>query len=455
MLAIYVSDVDVLICFVNHSKEIKQLNQVVKTLNWVSSNQSFDHPTDTWLPGGKLGLNKNTRETQSLTSWRSLEDPAAGIFSLHLDPSGLTSQYIIKYNKSVQVWTSGEWNEQAKTFDLVPEMRSNYIYNFSYISNENESYFTYNLYNTSIISRFVMDISGQIKQYTWSFTTKRWNLFWSQPVNLCDVYGICGPFGNCNQDTLKCECLPGFIRRSPTDRDFQDPTGGCVQNISNSECGLIDWLQDTTNGCARNASLQCGSEDWFQSIPTSNLPDNPQSPQVNSAEECKLVCKGKCSCNAYAYRDSECWLWDGEILNVKQQSDGRAGDLYLKSAASRSSPIPNTEVRKRKAIIWKITIPLITLVAIIMGALGCIYLRKRNKAHERGRLKELQWVLTDLLKNKATYKDTPNTNTFNDGKTEEETQELQIFNIACLTIATNNFCLKNKLGEGGFGPVYK
>ncbi|KAI3897733.1 hypothetical protein MKW92_043860 [Papaver armeniacum] len=44
---------------------------------------------------------------------------------------------------------------------------------------------------------------------------------------------------------------------------------------------------------------------------------------------------------------------------------------------------------------------------------------------------------------------------FDDGNTEGETQELQIFNLACLSNATNDFCLENKLGEGGFGPVYK
>ncbi|KAI3910972.1 hypothetical protein MKW92_035602 [Papaver armeniacum] len=105
---------------------------------------------------------------------------------------------------------------------------------------------------------------------------------------------------------------------------------------------------------------------------------------------------------------------------------------------------------------WKIVVPVIvSLVAIIVGVLGYMYLCKRNKANERGRLKELQGVLTDLLKNKATYNDTPNTNMLNERKTEGETHELQIFGLVCLAIATNNFCLKNKLGEGGFGPVYK
>ncbi|RZC46933.1 hypothetical protein C5167_039880 [Papaver somniferum] len=123
---------------------------------------------------------------------------------------------------------------------------------------------------------------------------------------------------------------------------------------------------------------------------------------------------------------------------------------YLQLAA------PITAVKKRKAIVyWKIVVPVIVLVvASIMCVLGYIYLFKRNKTQKRERLKALQGVLTDLMKSKATYNDTTD-NSFEDGKTEGETHELQIFNYTCLSNATNNFCLKNKLGEGGFGPVYK
>ncbi|XP_042452191.1 G-type lectin S-receptor-like serine/threonine-protein kinase At2g19130 [Zingiber officinale] len=32
--------------------------------------QSFDHPTDTWLPGAKIGFNKLTSMPQRLTSWK-------------------------------------------------------------------------------------------------------------------------------------------------------------------------------------------------------------------------------------------------------------------------------------------------------------------------------------------------------------------------------------------------
>ncbi|KAI3842576.1 hypothetical protein MKX03_014029, partial [Papaver bracteatum] len=274
--------------------------------------QSFDYPTDTWLPGGKLQFNKKPNQSQKLISWRNQEDPAPGIFNLELDPNGI-SQYLIKWDKSVEVWKSGEWNEQAKAFTLVPEMRLNYIFNYSYISNENESYFTYDLYSKSIISRFVMDLSGQIKQFAWSNTTEKWNLFWSQPNQFCDVYGICGPFGNCNQDTLKCECLPGFVERSPSDWNLRDSTGGCL----------------------RNTSLQCGRKDGFSPLPTSKLPDDAESRQVDTMEECKIVCRSTCSCTAYAYSNSTgCQLWEGNLFNTKRQSDGRAlaGNLYLRLA---------------------------------------------------------------------------------------------------------------------------
>ncbi|RZC63853.1 hypothetical protein C5167_025656 [Papaver somniferum] len=215
-----------------------------------------------------------------------------------------TRQTFIRWNKSVQVWTTGEWSEINESYPLIPmNMTGNYIVNESFISNVNESYLTYTLFNSSILNRIVMDVSGQLKQYTWTNMMKKANLFLSVPEQICDVYGVCGPFGNCNQDTMKCDCLPGFIQRSPSDWNLQDSTGGCVRNF-----------------------LQCGKKDGFSPMSTSNLPDNPYSPQVSSAEECKDACESTCTCNAYAYRDLSvscgmeiCWMSNNSQM-VEQES---------------------------------------------------------------------------------------------------------------------------------------
>ncbi|KAI3843045.1 hypothetical protein MKX03_018300 [Papaver bracteatum] len=171
------------------------------------------------------------------------------------------SRYLMYWNNSKLFWNSGEWDEESNTFLLIPEMRLNYNVNYTCISNVNESYFTYSLYKNSIMSRFVVDVSGQIKQLIWSERTKKWNLDWVQPEQSCRVYGICGPFGSCNQDTQKCECLPGFVARSS-----------------------VDWsLQDTNGGCVRNMPLQCGSGDGFLPIPAAELPDITRSLEMDNA----------------------------------------------------------------------------------------------------------------------------------------------------------------------------
>ena len=65
--------------------------------------QSFDYPTHTLLPGMKLGkhvvighvwsfLAKKKGHVWSLTSWKSLKDPAPGRFSLQLH--SLTTQLV-------------------------------------------------------------------------------------------------------------------------------------------------------------------------------------------------------------------------------------------------------------------------------------------------------------------------------------------------------------------------
>ncbi|CAI9275578.1 unnamed protein product [Lactuca saligna] len=242
--------------------------------------QSFEHPTHTWLPGAKLAYDNRTKKSQLLTSWRSNEDPAVGLFSLELDPS--TTEYICKWNGSQQYWTSGPWNENWGRFDKVPEMR------------------------------FIMDISGHAQQQTWLEATKEWNLFWTQPRTQCEVYAWCGAFGICRQTELPfCNCLTGFKPRSETEWNQSDFSGGCV----------------------RKTELQCGrnmEKPDFLMISVKSLPQN-KFMAVGSARDCHTTCLNNCSCNAYSFVDNKCSVWDGDLLNLSEDNDN-GKQVYVKVA---------------------------------------------------------------------------------------------------------------------------
>uniref|UniRef100_A0A3Q7H5I4 Bulb-type lectin domain-containing protein n=2 Tax=Solanum lycopersicum TaxID=4081 RepID=A0A3Q7H5I4_SOLLC len=148
------------------------LNDVSKASMPLLLWQSFDYPTHTFLPGAKIGYDKRTQRKQLLISWKNLSDPAPGLYSMEMDPT--RAQIVVKWNRTREYWASGSWD--GRTFSLVPEMRTNYIYNFSYIDNENESYFTYSLNNSSLTSKWMMDVSGLIKQQVWFYGNIDWNL---------------------------------------------------------------------------------------------------------------------------------------------------------------------------------------------------------------------------------------------------------------------------------------
>ncbi|KAB5556144.1 hypothetical protein DKX38_007053 [Salix brachista] len=185
------------------------------TIYW----QSFDYPTDTWLPGAKLGINKHTGQLQRLISWKNSEDPAPGMFSIGIDPNG-NRQFFIEWNRPHRYWSTGDWNGQ--TFSSVPEMRLNYLFNYSYVSNENERYLTYSLNNNSLLSRFVIGVHGQMQQLTWWEGPWSWTLVWSQPRDQAGVYGLCGVFGVFHENSSSfCECLKGRCEESNTDEDVE------------------------------------------------------------------------------------------------------------------------------------------------------------------------------------------------------------------------------------------
>jgi hypothetical protein len=283
--------------------------------------ESFDHPTDTWLPGAKLGIDKVTGKPQQLISWKNKEDPAPGVFSFGLDPNG-SNQYFLEWNRSQIYWSSGVWNGTTHKFAFVPEMTLNYVFNYSFVSNENGRYFTYSLYNPSYRSKFVMKSTGNIQQLAWLSGPLEWNLFWSQPVGQSNVYGLCGAFGVYRGNiSSPCECLKGF------------------EPFSTNYTSLNDW----TGGCVRKSPLQCenntyanGKKDWFMKIPFLRLPANSKAYSAASARNCKEACMNSCSCTAYAYNSSGyCVIWEGALLNLQQLSDGGeiGNNIYFRLAA--------------------------------------------------------------------------------------------------------------------------
>ncbi|XP_042756055.1 G-type lectin S-receptor-like serine/threonine-protein kinase At2g19130 [Lactuca sativa] len=358
--------------------------------------QSFDHPTHTWLPGAKLAYNNRTKKSQFLTSWKSKEDPGVGLFSLELHPS--SNMYVCKWNGSQQYWTSGAWN--GKIFELVPEMRLNYIYNFSYHMNENETYFTYSLYNSSLVSRFIMDVSGQLQQQMWSESTAEWAMFWSKPKEVCDIYGLCGAFGTCRPTEFPlCNCLTGFKPRSESDWNQTDFSGGCVRKTD---------LQ-----CGRNTEKQD-----FLMIRVKNLPPN-NSVAVGSAGECHTTCLNDCFCNAYSLVDNQCSVWDGDLLNLE---DNDSGKIIFVKVAYKDLPLSSKDPLHHKKSISVTMGAVVGFGGVVVFVLGVIlFLIFRKKRISVGKTRMVGSLVSFV------YKD--------------------------LQIATKNF--SNKLGGGGFGSVFK
>jgi hypothetical protein len=133
---------------------VKELNSDTKGILW----QSFDHPTDTLLPGMKLGINLKTGQKWMLTSWLTDKIPAPGGFSLEweLMENG-TGQLVMKHRGN-KYWVSGVGSNSD--FENVGTMTSDWLYyNFSYVSNENESYFNYSSPDMDV-SRWVLTQTG-------------------------------------------------------------------------------------------------------------------------------------------------------------------------------------------------------------------------------------------------------------------------------------------------------
>ncbi|KAK9115779.1 hypothetical protein Sjap_014726 [Stephania japonica] len=385
--------------------------------------QSFDYPSDHFLPGMKLGFDSRIGKNWSLISWNNSEDPALGFYSTLLD----SSLEFLVMRGSQKYWSGGRWN--GKSFGLLFDIGLN-----SYISDDNVIYFTYSPRDKSLISRIVLDPSGSFRQFLWSKKLKEWVVMWSLPTQRCDINGLCRVFGICNiNSSPMCQCSEGFEPSLP-----------------------VNWsLNDWSQGCVRRTSLECRGKDRFTMLKNVKFPTGSESSKQSwSGHTCELDCINDCSCSAYAHTyDNQCFSWKGDLLGVEQLESGGM-DLFIKVAANEEEKlIHESQGRRQLSLILALPIILTMLILIFI-----VFFVWRRKLKQRGKKKTGQDLLSCDFNSTREATKTKSSNVKNivsGGPGGSWEVELPQFSLESITISTDNFSDANKLGQGGFGPVYK
>ncbi|XP_065877701.1 G-type lectin S-receptor-like serine/threonine-protein kinase RKS1 isoform X2 [Euphorbia lathyris] len=377
--------------------------------------QSFDHPTDTMLPGLKIGLDRKLGLYKSLTSWRSANDPGTGDMSYKLNPNGCPQFFLRK--GLTRIWRSSPWPwDPAPMPGYLPTSANN----------EDEIFYTFQV-EDEFLSRIVVKSNGMIQRLTWDNSSFQWRVSRSEPKY---IYGHCGVYSILNSnnlDSLECMCLPGYEPKSLKNWYLRDGSAGCVRK-----------RQKTTS--------VCGNGEGFIKVERVKIPDTSIATLLNkslSSIECQQMCFRNCSCKAFTSLDIErkgygCLMWYGELMDTVEYTEGR--DMFVRVDAIELAE----EARKRGGFLKRNGMLVIPVSSAFLNILLIVifvnwWLKKKRKRKVKKKLTE------GLLSTSVS------------SKLDEscQTSDVPFFDLFIVYTATNNLSPANKLGQGGFGPVYK
>ncbi|KAI3677067.1 hypothetical protein L1987_86685 [Smallanthus sonchifolius] len=334
------------------------------------------------------------------------------------------------YKGTTKFWRTGSWTGHG--WSGIPEMTANYLFNVTYTNNNDEVVLVYQLRNLSIFSRLVVNDIGTIDRTAWHEADHKWVPFWSAPQDRCDRYNHCGPFGICeNPNTLgafECNCLPGYEPQSQQ-----------------------DWyLRDGSKGCKRKVGTQiCSVGDGFVELAHVKVPDTSTA-RVNMSlglKACEEWCLRNCTCMGYASADLSkgeegggCITWHGDMIDMRTFSDG-AQTFYVRVDAAELANFSSKRLNKSHKNRFVVFGTLMIAAGFLLCAFICCYIRKKKAKRNEGEAKLINSLKS--LEGSLIEKDM--------GKNVD----LDVFDLSTIAAATDSFSPSNKLGEGGFGSVYK
>ncbi|CAL4952459.1 unnamed protein product [Urochloa decumbens] len=249
------------------------------------------------------------------------------------------------------------------------------------------------------VTEFLQFILGQVSLMRWFEDSAEpnnsgWVARWTFPSDCKSGAFFCGAFGACTSNG-KCSCLDGYQPRYPN-----------------------EWvLGSFVTGCSRSLPLSCEAngqtehDDSFILIDKlQGLPYYSQNYLAESDEDCKQACFSKCYCVAYVY-DSGCKLWYYKLYNASFA----ARPPYTKIYVRRGS-----KLRAKNGVHTRAILLLVALFIAVASVLAVLWRYRR-----------------DL---------------FTCRKFQVE-GALVFYSYGQIKKATRNF--SDKLGEGGFGSVFR
>ncbi|KAJ6790573.1 receptor-like serine/threonine-protein kinase SD1-8 [Iris pallida] len=201
-----------------------------------------------------------------------------------------------------------------------------------------------------------------------------------------------------------------------------------------------NWqLRDGKDGCIRRTPLNCiGGTDGFNKVINVKLPESANSTvdMSLSLDQCRAGCLSNCACTAYASArqdGSGCVIWVSALVDIRLYVDG-GQDLFVRVAAA---DVVTTPEQSHKSKSSKLAIVLSLILGVLLLAfISCFVWRRKKRSKV-------------MLGATASFNDASN------GGAGENDLDLPLFDFGTIAASTNHFSEESKLGEGGFGPVYK
>uniref|UniRef100_A0A0D9XGI1 non-specific serine/threonine protein kinase n=1 Tax=Leersia perrieri TaxID=77586 RepID=A0A0D9XGI1_9ORYZ len=395
-------------------------NLVVRSANGTVLWESFDHPTDSFLPSMKLGIMYRTRVSDQLVSWRGPGDPSPGSFTYGADPD--TFLQVFTYNNVTRrpVMRDGPWT--GYMVDSQYQTNNTAINYLAILNRDDEIYIEFRVPNGAPHIRYVLTYAGKMQLQSWNATSPSpaWAVLEEWPEG-CNVYGSCGSNGYCDNTAVPaatCRCLAGFEPASAAEWG-----GGRFES-----------------GCRRKEAARCG--DGFVTVTGMKPPDKFVRVANRTLDACAAECSGNCSCVAYAYANlsssrsdgdtTRCLVWAGELIDTVKVGLGSSDSdtLYLR--------LPGATTKDNTV---KIVLPVLAGILFVL-CISFVWLKIKGKRRNRQKNMELILEVTST----------------SEGVGEENiVQDVEFLSIKFedIALATHNFSEAYKIGEGGFGKVYR